>query len=194
MRFRTWMTFLCLVVLSPNAQADYYLKFETSGVNHVHSSGALSSDSNAWMKVSIVDSYPTGQPIHFEGSDTGTVPINTAADTAVFYVADVPRSVTILEKSSGAKQTLSAGDAPLPFSNAPSFLLPHRLLVATGMQRLASYGKIYIAAAMPVKSVAHSVPTANVFGNGWAEADGGNCVEGWFEKIRDSGTCNPPGF
>ncbi|MBO6656868.1 MAG: hypothetical protein JJ934_08235 [Pseudomonadales bacterium] len=201
MRIRIWVTCLCLVVISPCALADY-LKFETSGGSHDPNT-AFALNTNTWMKVSIVNTYPTDGPVHFPNSRTGAYTLyraspfikDTNVDYTSFYVADVPRSVTLIKKSDGTRQTITHGDpqpADFPGAPSPAFLLPSGLLVTTGLSAdyEADVFRVFLAATMPSGSTANTnlvfgIP--HTMGNNktskYSLAKG--CTDGWAVSPKD---------
>ena len=153
-----WLVvFWSLFAVSPHTFADYYLKFETSGGSH-NPDTLFSTNTNTWIKVSIVDVYPTDGPVHYPGSNTGAFTrfnnkVN-GTDHLRFYYAEVPRSVTIIDKSDGTRTTVKAGDDPETFDGAPSpaFYMPDTMLITTGLSQdfNADIFKVDMAATMPM--------------------------------------------
>lgn len=196
------LALVCQMWISPNALADYYLKFETSGASHDPET-LFSANTNTWMRLSIVDTYPTNGPVHYPHSRTGAFTKiggkSQGVDHTFFYVADVPRSVTIVDKSDGSRARLDAGQTPVTYPGAPSpaFLMPDALLVTTGLSQDydADVFKVFLAATMPV--TAHT-DRGNPFGVFEKNAQGNYridynaidqraCHSGWGEAGSNGG-------
>lgn len=188
-----------LLFLTPYVYSDYFLKFETSGAAHDYGNQTLPSNSGAWLKVSIVDTYPVGKVVHFPGSQIEAWPgykfsasnngysrKDDGVNHTEFYVSDIPRSITLRTLSDGQKETVSFGDAPKTLSAAPAVLLPDQLVVAPGVEIDHKFNnhKIYIAAAMPVRPlVSNGQNGSDVLGfdlRNEVVAKGNNCVQGWY--------------
>lgn len=172
MRKGRWLLLSLMVWVSPHTFADYFLKFETSGASH-NLATALSSNSAAWIEVSIVDDFPTDGPVHFENTHIGAFTKVVDAqnsktqdvDYTKFYVAGVPRSVTVIGTGDGARNVVSFGDPgafKLP-GFVPGIVLPDGLLVTTGlsMDFVSNVFGIYLAASMPVRTIGD---TSRTFG------------------------------
>lgn len=172
--------FITLLGFSHLANAQlYFLKFETSGATLTASN--LASDTGSWVNVSIVTSVGSDGQVHWPGGTTGSDISykyyryynssnitnhgysNSSSDKKVFYVADVPRSISIVTSDGVGTQIISVGDTPVPFNAAPSFLLPDGFVVSAGLSSYYHYNpsssnpgpfshkKIYIAADSSVK-------------------------------------------
>lgn len=154
----------CLVLSSPAALADYYLKFEASGAA-LPIGTPLSTSNDAWLRLSIVDSYPQDGPIHYAGDNAiaevsfrdyhGYFEKNTDVDYTTFYVADVPRSIQLVNRSTSTPTILSFGDTPITLSNAPAVVLGDGTMIAPGVAFVVPVSQsgysqsIYIAASPP---------------------------------------------
>ena len=194
------MLAVLLVSVCASAQAKiYYLKFEASGATH-DSVNQLSANSEAWIKVSIVDSHPTNGPVHWENSDIGswtkdlysgsgkTLWKNRLVNNYQFYYANVPRSITIINNDNGNATKITAGDAAQQFNGAPSFLSPDGLLVAPGMARQSNgVLRIYVAAATRIKSIPYETAAYGYKGFPKWIHDGQDmdsvCLQGWTESM-----------
>lgn len=185
------LVLICLVWVSPHTFADYFLKFETSGGSHDPDT-LFSANTNAWIKLSIVGTYPTDGPVHYPGSHTGAFTRynhlkTVGVDHTRFYFAEVPRSVTIINKSDGAKSTITEGDVPVTFAGAPSpaFYMPDSLLVTTGLSKdfVADVFNVFMAAAMPVSRYGDQ---GNPFGI--INKSGSNYTE-TYSRLHDTAVC-----
>ena len=194
------VTFL-LLFLSPLAQAEYYLRFTASGAPLAQ--GELFKDSSdTWLELTIIQGHPSDGPVHYEGSligselkvirsNNGSAYREIGVDHVNFYVADVPRSITIIDNSNGgSKFTLSYGDDPERLVGTPSVLMPDGLLVAPGLS--ADYRpdpdiqNIYVAAAMPKRPYTGTdkITPAIFPQDGWATL-GSTCYHGWQTGTTD---------
>lgn len=180
LRRATSILFVAIVFLVswPARASDYYIKFETSGQQHTYGP-SLESNAHAWMKVSIVDTFPTNALVHYEGSRI--VASAKWHQKTTFYVADVPRSIAIRNTATGARSTLTVGDSPISYSGAPSFLLPDQLIVATGLSLSpGTSASIRIAADMPMR--------AHVYNNYFATSNSlvrqDTCASGWTHSTQ----------
>lgn len=188
---------LVTISLSDIALSDYYLKFEATGATHP-SNQSLGADTNAYLFVSIVDTYPTDGPIHFENSNIGSrVYVQTVnyhnKDTTLsnrwFYVADVPRSVELMNLATGGRETISFGDSPKQLNNAPALLLPDGLVVASGFEDNNYVQKNFVVAAMPAHMTA--APHQPVSFQSARDPTNTNsyyvathfCVDGWNDSV-----------
>lgn len=185
---------LCLLFVSP-VYADYYLKFETSGAA-LPDNTALNASNDAWLKVSIIDTYPTDGPVHYEGSETGAWPMykhatyytkTVGVNYLNFYYADVPRSLTLIDKTTGGKTVISVGDQPHPITGAPAVLLPDSTMVAPGVAVNDTSYSIYIVAARPVKLMTDRYdldPSAPDLTNYITNHN--RCLQGWMPSSVDA--------
>lgn len=166
---RSWL--FLMLLFSAESHAEYFLKFSASGATR--GSGGLASDPGAWLYVSIVTSTGGDGKVHWPGSGvgseisyyyyrksgSGTTTYNhftsNEDDQLHFYYADVPRSVTIKTVDGSQKTVITEGDAPVRFSNAPSFSFEDGLLVSPGASYyrhqivpnpVIEYQKIYVSA------------------------------------------------
>lgn len=185
------------------AFADYFLKFETSGATHDHTT-LFSTDSNTWITVSIVDvSYPLYGPAHYPNTQIGAFTCWAAENTGAeyktnvnhtkSYFAEVPRSLTILNLLDGTKTVITAGDGTFSFlpPATPAFLLPDGLLVTAGMSANweTDTFAIFMAATMAVRATAahgrdFGIPELSTGSNGYVASDsstnsGHLCAVGW---------------
>lgn len=165
-------------ITSESAAAEYYLKFTTSG--SAISSDNLQSQSAAWVDVSVVTSVGSDGNVHWPNSEVGsdvsyyisyygnkTLP---GANKNSFYVADVPRSITITEHDGASSMTITAGDAPKRFSLGPSFLLPDGFLVAPGVNKTnATTRYVRMVAASRYKAISSGFITCS---QGWGYGNG----------------------
>lgn len=189
-------TFLLLLVSSHSYATIYYLKFTSSGATHDGTS-TFKDNVGAYLEVSIVDSFPTDGPVHWKNSQTGSFTFENAnkhkkiegtTNNLHYYYADVPRSITIIDNSSGTQTTITHGNAPVKFSSAPSFLLPDGMLVAPGLSH--NPRKIYVAAAMPIRRLPAYEPFSGYDFRGglrYKKDTGKNdfsCLQGWSESVR----------
>lgn len=192
---------LIMLLASGHAHAKiYYLKFTSSGASHSHIN-VFKDNAGAWLEVSIVDSHPTDGPIHWKNSQTGSFTGESSSghkkrygtfNNLHFYYGDVPRSLTLINNATGTPTKITAGDAPVRFSSAPSFLLPDGLLVASGVSQHPTRN-IYVVAAMPIRYIpaTDSYEHVEYRGNWSFHRDQGkndrNCLQGWTEAALTIG-------
>ncbi len=194
-------TLLLMLVCGQSYATIYYLKFTSSGASHSGNS-TFKDNAGAWLEVSIVDTHPTDGPIHWKNSQTGSFTGESASghkkrygtyNNLQFYYADVPRSLTVIENSSGTPTTITAGSSPVRFTSAPSFLLPDGLLVASGVSQYPARN-IYVIAAMPIRFIpaTDSYEHIEYRGNHSYHRDSGkndrNCLQGWTEAALTMGS------
>lgn len=170
MSFRHWI-FVCLLWLPPQVHADYYLKIETSG-NSLPYNTLLKNNGNAWLQLSIVEDHPLDGPIHYLGdrrgaevsfrNHSGQYLKDVNVNYLRFYVAEVPRSLTLKKIAAEQVTTITAGAGSTTLTNAPALLFKDGLLVTTGVSfemntsNTAVSQSIYIAAGMPSPIVSYS--------------------------------------
>lgn len=157
---------IAFLLFAAESKAEYYLKFETSGA--VLPNGTpLNSSGDAWITVSVVDlqTFPLDGPVHFPGdrsgaevyyrNESGSYIKNVEVNYTKFYVAEVPRSLTVRNRSNGLRHVLTAGGGAQTYTNAPAILLEDGLLVTTGiafavaLDDLSYSQSIFITAAPP---------------------------------------------
>lgn len=184
---------LATVLWCPNLFAEYYLKFTATGAS-LGSNQKIYENGAGLLKVSIVENFPTDGPIHFKNSRIGswTKYVNSSSgsktagvDNLNFYVADVPRSISIQNLVDGANTLITAGETPVDFDNAPAFLLEDGLVVAPGISDHGSGGpyEVYVAAAMPATAVTGSRSLdVDDFTQTDVRIANETCVEGWFQS------------
>ncbi len=213
---------LFLVWISPHTFADYYLKFETSGGTFDYSTPIQNTGTASTVEVSIVDTPANDGRVHwpnsmvgaranvyyrtvFSSNTTAFASAGTEDDKKVFYVAGVPRSVTVRSPNGGTNTVITHGEAPEPFTSAPNFLLPDGLLVAAGLSyyyyrksngTITRNNKVFMVAAPPVRST----PVAAGAGNlsfylscaaGWSDLGGVIAIwqNGVYSKTNLESTC-----
>ena len=176
--------------------ADYYLKFTaTGGSSTTHD---LSQDPLAVLSLSIVDTHPTSELIHEKGSGiVALTKVNSAAlaygtgqqgvDNLNFYVADVPRSLTIKNRLTGQKSVISVDDPnPTPFVGAPAFLMSDGMVVAPGLSQAGSPRKFYVASGMPAHQFSAFWGNGTDLGAasdlGWSGTEA-RCTSGWQQSM-----------
>lgn len=181
-----WVCFAPLILFAPFAVADtYFLKFETSNATPAPGTtvSTLASDNGAWMDVSIVTSPAADGNVHWPNSQVGSTVGSGNENKKAFYLANVPRSLTIMSHDGTSTRVITAGASAENFPGAPSFLLPDGFLVATGLGN-----KIVIAAFPGLRPMPHMHIS---------------CPEGWYfhksSKVRIveasvSTTQNPNNF
>lgn len=194
--FKLVLAVFLISLLIPGARADYYLKFTTSGAS-IGTNDLVSSSASAWIDVSIVElsSPPVDGPVHVPGSlvtahsrfQNSAVQKYLNVDHLNIYYADVPRSITIKNLSSGVSAVVTSGENPVRFGNAPAFILPDSLLVSIGVSYISVpvSNKLVISAAMPVRMVAihaytnpHNFRPSDLINS----ATSFFCAEGWQES------------
>lgn len=190
-------TALLLVSVSQAFAAEYFLKFEASG-STIGATDSVLSSSVTWLKLSIVEGFPTDGPIHFKRTRTGSytkyVESNRqkalGVDNVYFYVADVPRSIMLTRLSDGSKEEIKHGQAPKTYANGPAFLMEDGLLVAPGISFDDSSGsevyKVFVAATMPVVTAfGHHEIDPSGFSPDSITINPDECAQGWFQSGVD---------
>lgn len=218
-----WLGFF-LVCISPHTFADYYLKFETVGGTFDYNTSIHNTGSAKTVNVSIVDAPANDGRVHWPrsmvgakakiyyraaySSSTTTFTSNTGGanqDKTVFYVADVPRSVTIHSSTGTSKTVITFGETPQAFGSAPNFLLPDGLLVAPGLSyyynrssngSITKNNKVFMVAAPPLRSTPVGAGGGSVSYHlscaaGWGDLGGNVAIwqNGVYNKTNADPTC-----
>lgn len=176
------------VFYGPVALADYYLKVTATG-QRIDDTVVIASSTAADLAISVVGDFPTDGPVHFENSYLGswvkTLRKESAhVDNLNFYVAGVPRSITLLNVTDGGRQVITAGNPPITLTGAPAILMKDGLLISPGLSRYSGSKKeVYVAASMPSRMVVAKKYVDPISFSGVQSeviADSSKyCVEGW---------------